>query len=569
MKESYIMVDIGNLYTRSLHVDVEGEQISIISSGEAPTTVGPPEMDVTEGVIASVEKMAGVELVDGASPSGSHVFLFSSDASGGLHMAVTGLIGMISSDSAQRAALGAGALLIDQFSKDDGRPHYMKVASMRYMKPDILLMAGGTDGGAIDQVLEMAGIVKEADVKPRFGSGYPLPVIFAGNVELQERVEDLLRNGFATKMVDNVRPVIDEENLGPARESIYDAYMEHVLVHSPGFSKISEWTKSRILPSQAAVGKMLYAYAEEKNINLIGVDVGGDTTDVYSVFDGVFNRSLNADIGLTFGLSNILKISGIDNILRWLPNLDERATRNTIGNMMIRPPDHLNAEQRQVQSALAKEAIILGLEKHREIATRLKGSLLDRTISDMFEQAIVNTRIDLMRTDQIIGKGRIFKDQSVEDAVHTLLDSTQPEGFTELALDLEGYSPHLGNLLAHNEKAALDLFESTLSMIGTSITPVGKRKPGSDSIRIAFETGKREEVTIGAGELNIIPLRNQDIEASFTPIQMDLGRGRNKSIKRTVRGGNLGLVIDTRGRPVTGGGKPLGLMSIDTGGGKK
>lgn len=563
------MVDIGNLYTRSLHVDVEGEQISIISSGEAPTTVGPPEMDVTEGVIASVEKMAGVELVDGASPSGSHVFLFSSDASGGLHMAVTGLIGMISSDSAQRAALGAGALLIDQFSKDDGRPHYMKVASMRYMKPDILLMAGGTDGGAIDQVLEMAGIVKEADVKPRFGSGYPLPVIFAGNVELQERVEDLLRNGFATKMVDNVRPVIDEENLGPARESIYDAYMEHVLVHSPGFSKISEWTKSRILPSQAAVGKMLYAYAEEKNINLIGVDVGGDTTDVYSVFDGVFNRSLNADIGLTFGLSNILKISGIDNILRWLPNLDERATRNTIGNMMIRPPDHLNAEQRQVQSALAKEAIILGLEKHREIATRLKGSLLDRTISDMFEQAIVNTRIDLMRTDQIIGKGRIFKDQSVEDAVHTLLDSTQPEGFTELALDLEGYSPHLGNLLAHNEKAALDLFESTLSMIGTSITPVGKRKPGSDSIRIAFETGKREEVTIGAGELNIIPLRNQDIEASFTPIQMDLGRGRNKSIKRTVRGGNLGLVIDTRGRPVTGGGKPLGLMSIDTGGGKK
>jgi len=100
-------------------------------------------------------------------------------------MAVTGVISNISGESAQRAALGAGALLIDTFSKDDNRPEYKKIASMRSMKPDIFLMSGGTDGGATNQVLEMAEIVKKSDVKPRFGEEYKLPLIYTGNVSIR------------------------------------------------------------------------------------------------------------------------------------------------------------------------------------------------------------------------------------------------------------------------------------------------------------------------------------------------------------------------------------------------
>jgi len=76
-------------------------------------------------------------------------------------------------------------------------------------------------------------------------------------------------NGYALEMVENVRPLINKENLGPARESIYDAYMEHVIVHSPGYPKLASWSGERIVPSQALVGRMLYEYAQESGVNLI------------------------------------------------------------------------------------------------------------------------------------------------------------------------------------------------------------------------------------------------------------------------------------------------------------
>ena len=460
VENSFVLVDIGSQCTKSILVEKKVGENVVSAKGLAVTTVDKPGMDVTDGIIESImkiEEATGKSLFKEHKPTGAK-FLFSSDASGGLHMVVTGLIGMISSDSAQRAALGAGALLIDLFSKDDGRPNHRKVAAMRYMKPDILLMAGGTDGGAVNQVLEMTNLVKEADVEPRFGPEYPLPVIFAGNVDLQEQVIKLLTDGYATKMVENVRPIIDKENLGPARESIYDAYMEHVLVHSPGFDRVTSWSSSKVLPSQAAVGKILYSYAQEENMNLICVDVGGDTTDVYSVFDGIFNRSLNADIGLTYGLSNILKTSGVDNILGWLSVPDEREVRNLVGNMMVKQPDQLDSRQLEVQGALAKEAIRLGLMKHRDVASRLKGSLIGRTISDMFEQEVDETRINLMKTDLILGKGKVFNQQTAENSAIVLIDSIQPEGFSIIALDSNGYTPHFGNMYSQDPKGAIAIF---------------------------------------------------------------------------------------------------------------
>lgn len=568
-KGSYVLVDIGNQVTRGLLVAKENGEYKIVAEGSARTTVEQPHLDASIGVknaLDKVEEKIGKTLMDGERPISGPTFLFSSDASGGLHMVVTGVIGMISAESAQRAALGAGALLIDQFSKDDGRPVHTKVASMRSMKPDILLMAGGTDGGAVDQVIEMVEIINEADVKPRFGSEYPLPVIFAGNIELQDRVRESLMEGYATKVVDNVRPLIDKENLGPARESIYDAYMEHVIVHSPGYSKLSGWTSSRIIPSQASVGKMLYAYALDRGINLVGVDVGGDTTDVYSVFDGVFNRSLNADIGLSYGLSNILKTVGIENILRWIPGSVEKDVRNIIGNLMINHPEQYTSEQTITQSALAREAISLGIEKHKAIASRLKGSLLDRTLSDMFEQEIEHTKINMMKADMILGKGEVFRHQSDEESAQILIDSLHPEGITELGLDNAGLAAPLGNLLDHNKDAALSLFKSeSVSLLGTCIAPVGNAKLGDNVLKITLETGAREEFIIKQGEFNILPIRDRDMEMTLVPIKSDIGCGRNRAVTKTVRGGCLGLIIDTRDRLISGRGKTLGLLPYKNG----
>lgn len=566
-RDTYLLVDIAHNSTKAYLI----QKKNITGKAQTQTTVNEPTLDVTKGVTEALQKIEHEKRIQLLTSDGIEQgikLICSSNTSGGLHMAVTGVISNISGESAQRAALGAGALLIDTFSKDDNRPEYKKIASMRSMKPDIFLMSGGTDGGATNQVLEMAEIVKKSDVKPRFGEEYKLPLIYAGNVSIRNEVESILGDDrYALKMVENVRPFINKENLGPSRESIYDTYMEHVIIHSPGYQKLANWTDERIVPSQAMTGKLLYEYAVKEDINLIAADIGGDTVDIYSVYDGVFNRSLNAGIGLTYGISKIVKETGIENVLRWLsPLKEERRVRNIIGNMMIRPYKELSIEEKEIQSAVVREAIRLGMEKHKEVASRLKGVITERTLSDMFDQALEPTLINMMKTHVIIGKGEVFKTQTIEESTRIILDSMQPIGLSELYLDSENMAAPLGNLLSQDRKTALKLYtENGLRFMGTCIAPSGLLKEEKECLKIEFNlNGVKKTHLFSYGELNILPLEEgREIDLLLVPMRMDMGKGIGRSINKEVKTGELGLIIDTRGRPMERYKQFVKLLSLD------
>jgi uncharacterized protein (TIGR01319 family) len=473
-------------------------------------------------------------------------------------MTVAGLIRQISAESAERAALGAGALLMDVFSKDDPRPNFMLVERMRSLRPDMFLLAGGTDGGAEKQVIEMAGLIGAADVRPRFGSEYKLPVIYAGNVEIRGDVsEALAEERYATRVVENVRPVIEKENLGPAREGIYDSYMEHVIIHSPGYDKLVKWVEGNIIPTQAAIGKILYAYAQERKMNMLAFDVGGATTDVYSVYNGVFNRSLNADIGMTYGISNIMKEAGVENLMRWMPEgLGEKEVRNIVGNIMALQPSTLTGEEAMVVQAAAREAIRLGLELHRNYVTRLKGVGIERTIADLFDQFIEASLLDLMKTHAVIGRGGIFTDeQTNRNAALLLLDAVQPEGITEIMVDRSSVLPHLGILADLNSEAALQILtEECLHRLGTCVAASGRAAEGAEamSLRLTRADGSVVEETAAFGELKAIPLSaDETARLEVMPAKrLDVGRGKGKELAVEVTGGEYGIIVDARGRPM-------------------
>ena len=560
-KESYLIVDINSRQTKAAFIERTGDEYGVEGTSETPTTVDPPELDVNLGVekaIRGLGQKLGRELWVGGRPSRAHRFLCSSSTSGGIYMNVAGLVRTISAESAQRAALGAGALLMDVFSLDDRRPRFMLIDRMRSLRPEIFLLAGGTDGGAEAQVLEMAGLIEAADVKPRFGEGYKLPVVYAGNVEIRERVSKVLaEDRYATRAVDNVRPLIETENLGPAREGIYDSYMEHVIVHSPGFDKLVEWVEGKIIPSQAAIGKILYAYAQERAVNLLAVDVGGATTDVYSVYDGVFNRSLNADIGLTYGIGNIMKEAGVENIMRWIPgDLSEKKVRNIVGNIMVLQPEALSDEERMVQQSAIREAIRLGLEQHRNYATRLKGVRLIRDLGMMFEQALEPSILNLKKTHAVIGRGSVFNDpENLRIAPLLLLDAIQPWGVTEIYVDVSSMMPHTGMLLDSNREAALQILSrACLRKLGTCVAAKGKAEEGVEALTVSMSTseGVSMEETIAFGELKTLPLGADEsarIEVSPTR-RFDVGVGRGRRLEATVTGGENGVIIDARGRPI-------------------
>jgi len=559
--ESYLIVDVDNHKTKAVFIERAEGGNGVKGMSEASTTVDPPDLDVTVGVESAVRGLGrklGRELwVDGG-PSAAHRFLCSSSTSGGLYMTVAGVIRGISGESAQRAALGAGALLMDVFSKDDPRPNFRVVERMRSLRPDMFLLAGGTDGGAVSQVLEMAGLIDVADVRPRFGSGYKLPVIYAGNVEVRERVlKTLAEDRYATRLVENVRPLIEFENLGPAREGIYDSYMEHVIIHSPGYDRLVEWVEGNLIPTQAAIGKILYAYAMERRVNLLAVDVGGATTDVYSVYGGVFNRSLNADIGLTYGISNIMKEAGVQNIIRWISEyMGEKKVRNIVGNIMALQPENLTTEETMVQQAAAREAIRIGLEQHKSIATRLKGVPLTRTISDMFEQFLEASLLDLMNTQAIIGRGPIFtNDPTYKSATLLLLDALQPEGVTEILVDRSDILPHVGMLLDRNREVALQILSNEcLHKLGTCVSAKGRAKEGEAvmSIRMSAADGTVVEETVVFGELKTLRLgADESARLEVKPARrFDVGTGRGRKLEAEVTGGEMGLILDARGRPL-------------------
>ncbi len=221
----YILAtDVGSTTTKARFFSKESGEWRFISAGEAPTTVEAPYEDVTMGVqnaVREVEELTGHRILapDGSGIAlpyegdiGVDLYCTTSSAGGGLQMMVAGLIKMMTAESANRAALGAGAIVMDVLAMDDGRQPYQKIRRIRSLRPDMILLAGGTDGGASSKVMEIAELIKTAEPKPRLGVAYKLPIIYAGNKILRPQIEDLMKDDFALEIVDNIRPFLEVEN---------------------------------------------------------------------------------------------------------------------------------------------------------------------------------------------------------------------------------------------------------------------------------------------------------------------------------------------------------------------
>ncbi|MBE0433680.1 glutamate mutase L [candidate division WOR-3 bacterium] len=563
-----LATDCGSTTTKAILIEKQGEDYRLIARGEAPTTVEAPYEDVTKGVLNSVmeiEELSKVKILDGEqiikhvkNGEGVDFYVSTSSAGGGLQMMVAGVVLTMTAESAARAALGAGAIVMDVIASNDGRLPHQKIERIRNLRPDMILLSGGIDGGTISHVVELAELIKAADPKPRFGVGYQLPVIYAGNQEARELIVNTLKDSTALVVVENIRPVLERENLNPARHKIHDQFMEHVMAHAPGYKELMGMTDIPIMPTPGAVGLLVETVARKEKIAVIGVDIGGATTDVFSVFQEIFNRTVSANLGMSYSISNVLAETGIENIVRWLPmEIDERDLRNRIRNKMIRPttiPHTL--EDLKIEQAIAREALRLAFEQHKSMAVGLKGVQQERTISDAFDQSMTGeTLIDLMKLNLLIGSGGILSHAPRRhQAAVMMIDAFLPEGITNLAVDSIFMMPHLGVLSTVHEKSATDVFnKDCLIPLGPCIAPAGEGKEGANVLRtkVQYADGKTEEHAVKYGEIKLIPLGlNEEAKVVLHPEKgFNVGGGRGKEIDTTVRGGIVGVILDCRGRP--------------------
>ena len=570
---SILATDCGSTTTKAILIEKRGEEYQLIVRGEAPTTVEAPVEDVTAGVInaiTEVEELAGRKLLDNGvilkpqrGDEGVDIYISTSSAGGGLQMMVAGVVRNLTGESAERAALGAGAIVMDVIASNDKRLPHEKIERIRHLRPDMLLLSGGIDGGTTSHVVELAEIIAAARPRPRLGIAYELPLIYAGNIEARESIAERLQDVMALEMVDNLRPVLERENLMPTRHKIQDQFLEHVMAHAPGYRKLIDWTDAPIMPTPGAVGEIIQTVSAQQDIEVVGVDIGGATTDVFSVFknkegEPIFNRTVSANLGMSYSVSNVLVEAGLENVLRWVPfDIEVGDLRNRVKNKMIRPTTIPQTLQELIlEQAIAREALRLAFEQHKQLAVELRGVQQQRTISEAFDQAESGqTLVDMLSLNMLVGSGGVLSHAPRrQQAMLMMIDAFQPEGITHLTVDSIFMMPQLGVLAQVNPEAATQVFErDCLIHLGTAIAPVGVAKAGeiclSIEVRIAGNPPIVEDVPYGELRLYPLPLGEKASLKLQPSRRFDVGAGNGQTVEVEAMGGVVGLVVDTRGRP--------------------
>jgi uncharacterized protein (TIGR01319 family) len=569
----YILVtDVGSTTTKARFFSNKSGEWRFVVAGEAPTTVEAPYEDVTMGVqnaVREIEELTGHKILapDGSGitvpyegGAGVDLYCTTSSAGGGLQMMVGGFIKAITAESPNRAALGAGSIVMDVFAEDDGRAPYQKIRRIRSLRPDMILVAGGTDGGDTTHVIQLIELIKAADPKPRLGVSYNLPLVYAGNKEVRPQAQSLLGENFALEIVDNLRPVLEVENTEPARRAVHELFMEHVMSHAPGYPNLMKWTDVDIMPTPAGEGMAIQLIADTFKKNTIGVGLGGATTNVYSVVDSRFVRSVSANLGMSYSVSNVMKEAGLGNIMRWLPfERDEEDIGRRLSNKMIRPttiPQTL--EELIIEHSIAREALRLGLGHHKSIATRLKGMKLGDGMDrgSFFDQELAETYIDMLTLEIIAGTGGLLS--HAPDRIQSMMiltDAWQPEGVTWLFQDSVFMMPHLGVLSTVYRDAAWNIFDKDcIVRLGTNIAPKGMITQVSEVMNVSLTDpdGAEFQQTVRGDEIKRIKLpEGVEVDALVEPARgLDVGAEPGQSLEAKVMGGIGGVILDGRGRPI-------------------
>ena len=360
--KNILLIDFGSTYTKLTAVDVESE--TILGTASAYTTV---ESDINNGLKAALEslevKTGKIEFDD---------CYACSSAAGGLRMVTSGLVPELTSEAAKLASLGAGAKTIGiysfQITEDD-------LDEIRTLNPDVFLLVGGTDGGNTECILHNAKML--ASMKPKF------PIVIAGNRTASRECQRIL-DGCEVHVCPNVMPKFGVLNIEPTQKKIREIFLERI-VAAKGLSRASELLSDIMMPTPAAVLKAMELLAGGCNNELgigelVAVDVGGATTDVYSIADGmpeqmntVFKglpepyakRTVEGDIGMRYSISGIVDVAGVTKISK-LSGLSEDRVRSLVDDLKVNTDRVPNGDEEleALDFALASSAIDEAVARH-------------------------------------------------------------------------------------------------------------------------------------------------------------------------------------------------------------
>lgn len=306
-RELWLFIDFGSTFTKVVAIDPATQTVA--ARVQAPTTVSTDIMDGLTAALDRLEPEVGADVLFTRK-------LACSSAAGGLRMVTIGLVPDLTSEAARLAALGAGAKVVGNFSyKLPGSD----LARIGVLRPDLVLLAGGTDGGNEEVILENARRLAELDLSA--------PVIVAGNRVVGDDVARILRRGGKEPVVtENVMPEFGRLHVEPVRERIRELFITHI-VKAKGLEAARRFVEGIVMPTPNAVltaaGLLADGCAGEPGLGeLVVLDVGGATTDVHSVARGAskdadavakglpepyLKRTVEGDLGVRQNIWNVVE----------------------------------------------------------------------------------------------------------------------------------------------------------------------------------------------------------------------------------------------------------------------
>ncbi len=471
------VTDVGSTTTKAILFRRTGDGGWEYFRREAPTTVEKPDEDVSIGVVGAIralEQETGEVLLENGAPAVT--YLSTSSAGGGLAMVVTGLVRQFTADTADRVALGAGAIVLDVICMNDGRTAYRQIEDLKRLRPDMVLLAGGYDGEAITAPVFLAELIVESELHPKLNPDAKLPVVYAGNTNAGGYVEQALGNDFLFRSVPNVRPTEEVENTRPARAAIHEIFMDHVMSMAPGYERLKPWVSAPIRPTPAAFSDLLALVSADLDTAILAIDIGGATTDVFSAYRGQVVRTVSANIGMSYSVLNVARLAGTRPIADVLDfEISERELWNRIGNKHVHPTGlPTTAEDAMIEWATATVAIREAVREHLEVMRGMPepefADLFD--VNDMLreepERPEPAGRLRIPGYDLVIGSGGILSHSPRDAATMMLTGALELDGRIELAVDRAFMFPHLGVLSETDPNLAKELFfELALVKLGT------------------------------------------------------------------------------------------------------
>lgn len=548
-KASFLVVDCGHTNTTALFFDVTGGTYQMLAQGRHASTHDQPHYDIAIGIqhaIRQIEDVLKRQFLDKegrvihptqGSQVGVDQFLLVIGCAKPLRTIVAGLLPEVSVASAHRALSGNYVKLLQTFDLTNDWPIQRQVQAIRRHRPDLIFIAGGIDGGADEQVLQLVDGASIGVLQ------FPLldrpKIIYAGNTTLREKVREKIGNVASLHVADNVRPRLREERVGDAQRLVNELFTATNLDRVPGIQQIANGTGTSPMPTFQALRLVVEYLATLTQNNVLAVDVGSDTVMVVDSTAEQTRLAIRPDWGMGRPSYQVLQERGEANLARWLPEDIDAAQMHTYLLNRELFPNTLPMSPR-------------GLRLMQALVQELLTAVVESVASDWGWQSSQKPQPDL-----VILRGRTLVNMPrPSQAILAFLNSFQPVGIFSVVLDRYDLLPALGLLGMQLPITAVQILEQGVLLdLGWVVVVHGRGQTNDLALKLTIQSPRLGQLDfeIPWGTLEVIPIpTGEEAELTLKPVRgVDVGNGSGKERTLTIHGGRVGLMIDARGRPLT------------------